>query len=190
MVGAFLRERFRPIFLAVACFTALTASAFQPAWPAALFDVGFALLLLAQFRTWDDLADRERDRLIHPDRLLVRAVRAVDVTQVIAFCGALAVANICLAAARDSTGLAVAVVGALDMALGSFYLTRTVRTAAGEYALLAKYPAIVVVVSGQRMFDAPVSVLAGALVLYLAVCVHEAWHDPASPLSVSFGGHS
>ena len=187
MVAGFLRERFRPIFLVVAGFTAWTASAFRPVWPGALFDVGFALLLLAQFRTWDDLADRARDTEIHPDRVLVRAA---DVTQVIAFCGALAVANICIAVARDSSGLAVAVVGALDLALGLYYLARTGRTAAGEYALLAKYPALVLVVSGQRTFDAPVSVLAGALVLYLAVCIHEAWHDPASPLSMSFGGQS
>jgi hypothetical protein len=187
MVAAFLRERFRPIFLVVACFTTLAASAFRLIWPDALFDVGFALLLLAQFRTWDDLADRARDTVIHPDRVLVRAV---DVTQLIAFCGALAVANICIAVARDSTGLAVAVICVLDLALGLYYLARTVRTAAGECALLAKYPALVLVVSGHRLFEAPLLVLAGALGLYLAVCIHEAWHDPASPLSVSFGGHS
>ena len=32
-----------------------------------------ALLLLAQFRIWDDIADRLQDAIAHPDRVLVRA---------------------------------------------------------------------------------------------------------------------
>lgn len=187
MIAHYLRERFRPIFLPLTAVIALTASAFRVRWPDAIFDAGFALLLLAQFRTWDDLADREHDAARHPDRTLVRAG---SVTQVVAFCGALAVLNICLAVWRDGTGLAVGVIGALNLALGVWYLARTRRTLPGEALLLAKYPAMVVIVAGHRVFDGGYSVLAGAALLYGAVCAYEAWHDPASPLTVSIGGRS
>lgn len=37
-----------------------------------LWRLGLALLLLLAFRLWDDLADRERDRRTHPERVLAR----------------------------------------------------------------------------------------------------------------------
>jgi hypothetical protein len=188
MLIAFLRERFHlrlyaPLALAIA------AGAWTPAgtWTSYALDAGFALLLLAQFRIWDDLADRSVDAIAHPGRVLVRAT---SVTQVIAFCGALAVLNICLAVARDGSGIAVAVLAALDAVLGTWYLARTSRSAAGEHLLLAKYPAMVVIVAGARLFDVPVQVLATASVLYLTVCAYEVWHDPAGPLGLSIGGQS
>src|SRR5437870_9734138 len=37
-----------------------------------LIDLALAGTMLFQFRLWDDLTDRERDRLEHPERVLVR----------------------------------------------------------------------------------------------------------------------
>ena len=190
MVVDYLRERFRArLFVPLALIIAAGASGLTETWAGYALDTSFALLLLVQFRVWDDLADRGRDSVAHPARVLVRAP---TVTQVVAFCGALAVLNICLAVWRDATGIAVAVLAALDAALGAWYLARTTRTAAGEHLLLAKYPAMVVIVAGARVFDAPIQILFAAAVLYLLVCAYEAWHDPASPIArrLSVGGHS
>jgi hypothetical protein len=188
MVVAYLRERFRlRLFLPLALLIAAAAFVPPASWMSFALDCGFALALLAQFRLWDDLADRGHDGVLHPERVLVRTT---DVTQVVAFCGALAVLNICLSVWRDASGIAVGLLASLDLALGIWYLARTKRTAPGEQLLLAKYPAMIVIVSGSRLLDAPVQILGAAIVLYLAVCAYEGWHDPASPLARLVGGHS
>ena len=192
MLLRYFRERFSvALFVPLAAVIAGVVRMRVDSWTSLLADAGYALLLLAQFRLWDDLADRERDRLAHPDRVLVRTD---PVTQAVAFCGALGVLNICLAVWRDSSGIAVSVLTVINAALAIWYLARSGRTAAGEHLLLAKYPAIVIVVAGARALDAPVQVLGFAALLYASVCVYEAWHDPAGPLArrarLSTGGHS
>ena len=185
MVGAYLAERFSPrVFLPMAVVIAGAASGGALSGMRLGLDASFALLLLAQFRSWDDLADRGRDAVSHPERVLVRAM---STTPIVAFSGALAILNICLAIQRDASGIAVAVLVALIGALGAWYSLRTGRTAAGDHLVLSKYPAMVIVVAGARVLNAPVQILCAALALHLAVCLYEVWHDPASPLSI--GGH-
>ena len=182
MVSAYLRERF-PLTLYVPLAIALTSS-----WLPPLGGSVFALLLLLQFRLWDDLADRHRDAVTHPQRALVRAV---TVTLVIALCGMLAVLNICIAVWRDASGIAVSVLAALDAIFAAWYLARGRRTAFGDHLLLAKYPAMVAIVAGSRVTTSPLPVLATAAVIYLAACAYEAWHDRSSPIAryLSIGGH-
>ena len=185
MVGAYLAERFSArVFIPMAVVIAGAASGGELSISRLGLDSAFALLLLAQFRSWDDLADRGRDAVSHPERVLVRAISTAPL---VAFSGALAILNICLAIQRDASGVAVAVLVALIGVLGAWYSLRTVRTAAGDHLLLSKYPAMVIVVSGARVLNAPVQILCAALALHLGVCLYEAWHDPASPLSI--GGH-
>jgi hypothetical protein len=185
MVGAYLAERFSPrVFIPMAVVIATAASGGALSAVGLGLDVAFALLLLAQFRSWDDLADRGRDAVSHPERVLVRAMSTAPA---VAFSGALAILNICLAIQRDASGIAVAVLVALIGVLGAWYSLRTVRTAAGDHLLLSKYPAMVIVVAGGRVLSAPVPILCAALALHLAACLYEVWHDPASPLSI--GGH-
>ena len=188
MVVDYLRERFRlRLFIPLALFIA-TAVVVPPAsWMSYAIDCGFALLLLAQFRLWDDLADRARDRVEHPGRVLARNGEG---TQVVGLCGALAVLNFCLAVWRDASGIAVGVLATLTAALGVWYLARTRRSVAGEQLLLAKYPAMIAIVAGARLLEAPVQILSAATALYFIVCAYEAWHDPASPLARLVGGHS
>ena len=74
---AYFVERFSPtIFvpaaLGIAAAARVASSGSDSSW---LVDGTLALLLIAQFRLWDDLADREVDRLAHPERVLVRAER-------------------------------------------------------------------------------------------------------------------
>jgi hypothetical protein len=188
MVVDYLRERFRlRLFVPLALLIAGAVVVPPASWTSYAVDCGFALLLLAQFRVWDDLADRARDRVEHPGRVLTRGGEA---TQVVALCGALAVLNICLAVWRDATGIAVGVLAALNAALAVWYLARTRRSVAGEQLLLAKYPAMIAIVAGGRLLEAPVQILSAAAALYLVVCLYEAWHDPASPLARLVGGHS
>jgi hypothetical protein len=185
MVGAYLAERFSPrTFIPLALVIAGAASGGALSGARLGLDAAFALLLLAQFRSWDDLADRGRDALAHPERVVVRAT---SIAPIVAFSGALAILNICLAVDRDASGIAVAVLVALIGALGAWYSLRTSRTAAGDHLLLSKYPAMVIVVAGERALNAPVQILCAALALHLAACLYEVWHDPASPLSI--GGH-
>jgi len=185
MVGAYLSERFRArIFVPLALVIAAAASGGVLTMTRFGVDAGFALLLLAQFRSWDDLADRGRDAIAHPERVLTRVS---SIAPIVAFSGALAILNICLAVQRDASGIAVTALVTLVGLLGAWYALRTVRTAAGDVLLLSKYPAMVIVVAGARVLNTPVQIVCAALALLLAVCLYEVCHDPASPLSV--GGH-
>lgn len=185
MVGAYLAERFRPrIFFMAAVAIGVAAAGGTLSGARLCLDATFALLLLAQFRSWDDLADRGRDAVSHPERVLVRAT---SIAPIVAFSGVLAILNIYLAIQRDASGIAVAVLVALIGALGAWYSRRTGRTVAGDQLLLSKYPAMVIVVAGDRILGAPVQILCAALAIHFAACLYEVWHDPASPLSI--GGH-
>lgn len=185
MVGAYLAERLSPrIFVPMAVAIAGAASGGTLSAARLCLDATFALLLLAQFRSWDDLADRGRDAVSHPERVLVRAT---SIAPIVAFSGMLAILNICLAIQRDASGIAVAVLVALIGALGTWYSLRTGRTVAGDHLLLSKYPAMVIVVAGDRLLTAPVQIFCAALAVHFAACLYEVWHDPASPLSI--GGH-
>jgi hypothetical protein len=56
--------------------------------------------------------------------------------------------------------------------------------------LLAKYPAVVLVLAGDRLASAPVAIGLSAAAIYLAASAYEAWHDPVSPLGTLLGGRS
>ena len=191
MIVDYLRERFRvpiyvPLALAIAGAAAATAA---PGWISFARDCGFALLLLAQFRLWDDLADRSHDAVVHPDRVLVRAA---DVAQPVACCGALAVLNICIAVWRDASGLAVGALATLDAVLAVWYLTRHRASAAGDQLRLVKYPAFALIVAGERALANPWPLAGAAALIYAVVWAYEIWHDPDGPLArtVIPGGHS
>ncbi len=189
MVLAYLRERFHlRLYLPLAVCIAAAASP-NDGWRLVAVDAGFALLLLVQFRLWDDLADRGRDSLSHPERVLVRLA---NLTTAVGLCGALGVLNICIAVWRDGSGVAVSVLAGLDAVMAAWYLARTRRTAAGEHLLLTKYPSMILIVAGARVLDRPAQILFLCAALYAAACAYEAWHDPTGPLSrrLSIGGHS
>lgn len=182
MLIAYLAERLPPrLALPAAGLLALAASARGWAGSAAFAgDMAFALLLFAQFRIWDDLADRRRDCVAHPARALCRAASTVPAA---AASAALALANVWLAASRDGFGIAPRALIALNAVFGVHYLLRRDRTIAGDHLLLSKYPAFVLVIAGSHAAAAPVPLSLAMAAVYLAACVYEAWHDPASPLS-------
>ena len=190
MIAGYLRERFRlRIYVPAALAIAGAAATVAPEWTLLARDAGFALLLLAQFRLWDDLADRERDAVVHPERTLVRAA---DVAQPVAFCGALAILNICVAVWRDASGLAVGALAMVDAVFAVCYLASRGASALGDQVRLTKYPAFVLIVAGERALAHPWPVIGAAVVVYAGAWAYEVWHDPGGPLGrlVLRGGRS
>jgi hypothetical protein len=135
-----------------------------------------ALLLLAQFRLWDDLADRERDKRDHPERVLSTAEPWFFVATALALAGA----NLWLAyAGRPPQHLLVIV--ALNIAAICYYSCRPLlRTAASDALLLLKYPAILLVLPVNQLGRLELAIT--VLTTYAVAFAYEVWHDAASPL--------
>lgn len=184
---SYFRERFpSAIFAPLAAWVAIAASAGDLTIGSFALDACSALLLLAEFRLRDDLADRDADAVAHPQRTLVRAT---SVRPFIALLIALALLNATVtAAARPTASLLILV--ALHGLFAALYRTRSRRTIFTDQLLLAKYPAFVVIIAGARTAERPFATVVAALVLYAAVSIYEAWHDPASPVSILLGGRS
>jgi len=178
---AYVAERFSPaIFLPAAAAIALVSHrAGGHAGDSWLVDVLLALLMIAQFRLWDDLADRDIDRHSHPERVLVRAK---STTRYVAICLLLVEVN--AVAAWWRTGLAGLVAFAiLHLVVGGWYVCRPGRrTIAGDLLVLSKYPAFVVVLSAEPTSPSLALVL-GASAVYVGACLFEIWHDSSSPLA-------
>jgi 4-hydroxybenzoate polyprenyltransferase len=124
------------------------------------------ILLLLQFRLWDDLADVPRDRVEHPERFLPR-------------CASFAPFHAALGAAGIASLLAVGLLSGLHAALGLVVLNtaaavwyrRAPERRTGSLVVLAKYP-----VFSALIAPAPLDALALAgacTAVYLVFCVHE-----------------
>jgi hypothetical protein len=214
MLLAYRRERL-PVRL-IAPLSAGLALASAPAARAftgltLLQDAGLMALMLAQFRLWDDLADRARDADAHPDRVLVRAaiaqLRSGGAPQASPpslrargrrFAPASLRPSLATATPHFAVGLA-AILAASVLALvyphtagallflvvnalaAAWYAQRGSRSTLGDHIVLAKYPAFVTVVALARGIDRPLFLLASATAVYFAACVYEVVHDPAAP---------
>jgi hypothetical protein len=191
-VAAYLAERVRPrLFVPVLSTLWLTALwASETLAPASLkagsstYTLSLLLLtlLVAQFRLWDDLEDRDHDRRSFPDRVLVRStVEPFRWLLAILTVGAIA------AAAAASLNALAGVVG-LDLLFLVAY--RVVRPRVPDLVwrfpvLLAKYPAFVALTAmamrgatGRRLALATVVVMTGA-------CFYEATHRGRQPAGVT-----
>jgi 4-hydroxybenzoate polyprenyltransferase len=175
---AYWIERFPPQVLGpAAAFIAVAGrgfAAFDPRqWAGATLT---ALLLLAQFRLWDDLADRERDRQTKPERVLVR-VSAIG--PFVAVCLALALINLTLAVVSGRGSTSVVACLLLNAAAAAWYAWRPARrTLATDLVLLVKYPWFVIVIAA----GSGAQIAVAALAVYAAACAFEYWHDAAGPL--------
>lgn len=185
MITAYISERFRAAFFGpVAILLAIAAlgGRFEP-WAGAI-EIAGALFLLAQFRVWDDLADRGNDAVAHPERVLGRAPGP---TPILALGLTLLAINFALALQRDPAWVSVTLLALLHAVLGVHYLLRRGRTLLGDQLLLAKYPAFVCVLAGPRLAEAPVAIAVAAAAIYAGASAYEAWHDPVSPLRLLLG---
>jgi 4-hydroxybenzoate polyprenyltransferase len=185
-VIAYFVERFSPVIfvpaaVGIAVAARVSSSASDPSslnGLGGLVDVVIALLLIAQFRLWDDLADRELDRLTHPDRILVRAER---IGPYVTVCVALAIVNLVASAWRGGW-LGVGVLAALDGSFVAWYAGRSSqRTVIGALWGLAKYSVFVIVMAARSSIFS--HLLPAASVIYVVACAYETLHDASSPLA-------
>jgi hypothetical protein len=183
MIAAYFAERFRLIvFAPVALALAFAAGAGRSTPRALALDFGFALIALAHFRLWDDLADRKADALAHPDRVLVRARRTAPFVMVCLALGALALD---LAYLRHPSGLLMLI--GLQLGLGIWYTLRERRSPLGTGIVLSKYPLLLLILAGDRAALWPWPIAIAAIAAYASACAYEIWHDPAA---FSLGGQS
>jgi hypothetical protein len=186
MIRAYLSERLRLVpFIPLALVIALGAAGGATHLASLALDAMLAWLLLAEFRLWDDLADRGTDAARHPHRVLVQSASITPFVRAGILLGAAGGGWILL---RDGWGSSLALLALVHLALGGWYWFRRGRSLAGDQLLLAKYPAFVFIVSGARANESPAVVAAAAAGIYVGVSLYEAWHDPVSPLGNVLGG--
>ena len=183
---AYLGERFKPALFgpAAVVLTAAAAWASGTGTGAASLAVmfGLALILLLQFRLWDDLEDREHDQRRHPARVLARANPAPFRRT----CALLASTNILLLVAAGSPAAALGVV-CLDLFFWIAYGPLRPRLPDRIWRfqiLLLKYPAFVAVLAAA--FGSPIRMrlFTSVATVYLCACAYEALHDRRAPLGV------
>ena len=176
--AAYVAERFSPaIFvpaLAVHVALALWVADVSPTLARLVQAGGMAALLLLQFRLWDDLEDRERDRVSHPDRVLVRAA-PTPFRWVLA---ALGLTNLVVFAAAPS-GVAFAGIIALDAGfLAAYRLRARLTDHVWRFrVLLLKYPAFVGLVATAIGVPRPGPLALAMGAMYAAACGFEVFHN-------------
>ena len=187
MLAAYLGERFKAAIFGPAAVVHTAAAVWAAGIGVGAASVattfGLAVVLLLQFRLWDDLEDRERDRRLHPARVLVRA----DPTPFRHACMVLAAANVVLlviAGSRD----AVQGLICLDVFFGIAYgpVGRRLYDRIWRFQiLLLKYPVFVYVLAVGLGAPIRVRLLISAVAVYLCACAYEALHDRPIPLRVT-----
>lgn len=133
-----------------------------------------AYCLVLGFRVWDDLEDRDRDGVEHPERVLVRASARAPFARLMA--GAFGTGAVIVAAGAEPVRrLAVLAAGAF--LLFAWYRLRRLapgRRVVGAPVILVKYPLIAYVAAPPGAFETsvvlPLSVFAP---IYVALLVHE-----------------
>lgn len=168
----YLRTRLLTWRIAGLWFLVMTAAALVAA-PVSAADwfrlTCLTMLLIAQLRLWDDLADLPHDRVHHPERVLVRAARLRPFVLLLA--GLMVATALTLLADGDAWrpaiyvtvlgGLALLYHGGIGVALG-----RAPRTA----LILVKYPMIALLAAAG---PPALSTLPTAVVLYALICAHD-----------------
>jgi hypothetical protein len=172
---SYARQRLlRPRILALAA--ALAACAvFVSGVPRPGFALPAALILVWQFRLWDDLDDLPFDRIHHPDRVLVMTRMRLGFVATVAATLVL-VGAILAIVAEVAQALAF---GALVAALaGGYRMMKTApdRRLVRTHWVLIKYPVFVFVAATEPALE---HALPEAVVLYLALCLFEVLDDPA-----------
>lgn len=144
-------------------------------------DLAIAACLVISFRIWDDVMDRDRERLRHPERVVVRAGSTASLS-LAAWCLALAGSG---ALMRVHGAVSATLPGVFAGVLATWYTVRGSRSPAGDRILLFKYAVFTLALIGASPLTP--RAVASALAVYLAACVYEWRHDRESPV-FSFGG--
>ena len=175
-ITAYFRERFPLAVFAPLCLL-LTAAAFWSVANVTVPRVAVALLLgialVVQFRLWDDLEDRIRDRATHPTRVLVTA--PAEPFRILLF--VLTAIAIALSAGRQP---ALAALLALNAAGWCTYrlVRRRLSLNGWRFGLLPlKYPGFVTVLAVFLGDVIPVRLAVAAATTYVCASGYELLHD-------------
>jgi hypothetical protein len=157
----YARERLPPsLFAPAAVF--LAAPALPAGWAFAKAVV-VAAILVFQFRLWDDLNDREKDRVTHPERVLSRAENLEAFRALVVMLG---VAVLLLLFSPRALAYVLAV-GAF--AVWYRWIAPSLPEVFRYHVVLLKYPLFSYLATG-----AP---LASMALIYFTFVAHEALHD-------------
>jgi hypothetical protein len=183
-VLAYWRERlplrmFGPVAAAIACPAQVPAFRGLGAFAT---DSAIAWLLLAQFRLWDDLADRDRDRKRHPHRVLARTTHA---GRYVLLCVALAFVNTLVLSFRDGAALTLPLLAGLTLVLAVAYMQRD-RSTTVDLLRLVKYPVFVLLIASSHAAGPALAAYAGAIAAFLGAVTYEVWHDPDARLRATY----
>ena len=170
---------FVPAMLLLAAAACAAAGARSPL--AFAHAAGLVAILVIQFRLWDDLEDRESDRLTHPDRVLTQGPIGVFAVALVTLAG------IALAAFAPAPP---ALLGLVALDAIAWWTYRRLRARLSEpvwrYLVLpVKYPAFVVLTSLALGSASVEPVAIAALITYLGACGYEAWHSRTSSVGVA-----
>jgi 4-hydroxybenzoate polyprenyltransferase len=180
LLVAYARERLTPGRVLPAVLLVLAAVVAGSGWPGRkpfALDAALALALVVSFRILDDLMDRERDRVRHPDRVLVRAKSTAPLRHLAFLLVIIPLVTLWRVGGPPPVALLVAYMIVLTMA----YTWRGPRSAVADRILLLKYGVFALVL----MDVAAASSLRGqfaAAAAFVAACVYEWWHDAESPV--------
>jgi SAM-dependent methyltransferase len=140
--------------------------------------------LVLQFRLWDDLADRRRDSIDHPDRVLPRARSLVPFHAALAALLPLNLAVVGLSSPPE----ALAVLLGVDVAFLAWYgILRSLVPApvVRAHVLLLKYPVFVFLLAFRPDVLVGTPLIATLVLVYVLLCAYEWWHDPRLRHAVS-----
>lgn len=177
LIIAYTRERLlRRDVAAIAALIAIVAHIARGEWNAVTFvvDLAAAFGLVFAFRAWDDVMDRERDRLRCPERVVVRARSLAPLAGAAALTGIVSVAVVGVARGRAS----VLVLAAFSSVLAVWYAARGPRSATGDRLLLSKYGFFTLALIGATALWW--MAMLGATSVYVVACLHEWRHDRES----------
>lgn len=158
----------------------ISAAALVPYGPVALFPVVetflLAVLLVFEFRLWDDLVDRQQDQQQHPERVLCQTTH-VRIFQQLVVIVAVIVSAILAGLLRWE---ALSLLLLLHVVIASWYLWRGQLRwgpVTHYHVVLLKYPMFVWVLGNFANENRTAALLTSSAVVYLMLCAYEALHD-------------
>jgi hypothetical protein len=177
--GAYIRTRFPP-WLAVSLPLFLTIAAMTHPRPTTLPNFlgmyGLAILLVFEFRVWDDIADQSRDRVIHPERVLcqITSIQSfVDLTRILVALSFVITINLDLMLPSN-------VLVSLLAGLAVWYALRVHipwMPVLNYHVVLLKYPCFVLILGTLSGQSPTPGLFNSAILVYLSLCVFEVVHD-------------
>ena len=186
LVVGYLGERARPtVFVPLSLLVAGAALFMAPGavWDTLDFAVcaARALLLILALRIWDDLQDRPRDAMRDPDRVTVRARS----TAPLAWLGTALAAGAAMTLIGTAAPLRrISILGAVVLSLVVWYRARPAEPSRlASAVLLAKYPALAILLAPSLDDFSPARAAISAGVLYAIVCTYEFLEDRSRGMS-------